>query len=51
MLAALAPEILEAHAVHAGLADIEGALPDITAAALAVSQRLTAFPAGEGSGP
>jgi hypothetical protein len=48
MLAALAPKILEA---HAALADFEGALPDITAAALAVAQRLTAFPAGEGSGP
>jgi hypothetical protein len=48
MLAALAPEILQA---HRALADIEAAPPDIGAAALALSQRLSAFPAGEGSAP
>lgn len=51
MLAALAPEILEAHAVHAGLADFEATPQDLASATRAISQRLTAFPAGEGSGP
>lgn len=47
MLAALAPEILKA---HTGLADIEGALPDIAAATLAMSHRLADLTAGQGSG-